>query len=254
MPAMQYKKLLPILFLLPCFAIHAQPRVIWKLGEFNESPVEFAKRLPDSVSFQVGTSNAGKDWPGRQRTGSTYQILFSMNTIAGSYVLKIGTLIDRPQVPALEISVNGHVGKFFLHPKLSYSRSDFSYAFDPHESQSTIDLDVPNGFLRQGENVIAIRCVDDPGTPSGTEEIGGISYDALSLEADASQQVHSSAATVEFEPTIFYRQNQSGLSEVVDAFIRFAKPWSDGNIDLQLNGKHYAAKFPGQFRRRKGIF
>ena len=117
MPAMQYKKLLPILFFFPLFPVHAQPRVIWKIGEFNESPVEFAKGLPDSVSFQVGTSNAEKDWPARQRTGSTYQILFPLNTLDRSYVLKIATLIDRPRVPALEISVNGHGGRILSSSK-----------------------------------------------------------------------------------------------------------------------------------------
>ncbi|HEX4807657.1 MAG TPA: polysaccharide lyase family protein [Bryobacteraceae bacterium] len=242
---MRRKTLLPVLLLLPLFRIQAQPHVVWQIGEFNESPVEFAKGFKDSVTFQVGTSNTNKDWPGRQRTGSTYKVLFSLNSVDRSYSLKIATLIDQPRIPVLDISINGHEGKFFLHPKLSYSRSDFSYAFDPHESQSTIEIDVPNGFLKQGQNAIAITCADDPPTPSGSKEIGGISYDALSLESENLPQEHSRDATVDVEPTIFYRQSQSGLTEILDAFARFPGPWRAGSIELELNGKRYDAKLTG---------
>jgi len=160
---------------------HAQsaPKTLWEIGKFDQSPVEFSTKLHESVNYRVGASDPGKDWPAHQETGATYRILFPLEAPSGSYSLRVATLIDRPRVPALQIDVNGHAGKFYLHPKLSYSRSDFSYAFDPHESQSSLAIDVPSSFLKPGENVITVTCVDDPPSPPAELELGGISYDAL---------------------------------------------------------------------------
>src|SRR5581483_10549968 len=174
---------LPAFFVLVALT-NAQPasQKVWQIGNFDQSPVEFSAHPAGTVAFRVGTSDPKKDWPPRQVTGQPYQILFSLDSVSGSYSLKIGALIDQPRVPALHIDVNGHAGNFYLHPKLSYSRSDFSYAFDPHESQSILDISIPSGFLKQGENSITVTCADDPPTAAGEKEIGGISYDALSLE------------------------------------------------------------------------
>src|SRR5579884_442694 len=197
--------------LLP-FAAECQAANIWQIGKFDESPVEFAQSALESVNFEVGKSEARRDWPARQQTGHSYRIGFSLNSVQGSYTLKIATLIDQPRVPALRVDVNGHAGVFFLHPKLSYSRSDFSYAFDPHESQSTVDIEIPAPFLKQGANTITVACVDEPPTPSGEKEIGGISYDALSLEQNVAKK--SAAAlrpAIDIQPTVFYKQSAAGL-------------------------------------------
>src|SRR4051794_25273825 len=137
---------------LPIISAQAQVQTVWQIGKFDESPVEFSRRPENSVTFRVGTSDPGKDWPESQETGQAYQILFSLDSVRGPYVLKIGTLVDQPRIPALRINLNGHSGKYYLHPKLSYSRSDFSYAFDPHESQSAVEVDIPASFVRRGEN------------------------------------------------------------------------------------------------------
>src|SRR6185312_12431225 len=111
------------------------------------------------------------------------KIAFSLTRPQGVYTLAVGVLIDRPRVPALRIGVNGKEGTYFLHPELSYSRGDFSYAFDPHESQSLIKIELPASLFKSGENNITIACVNDPPTPD-QDKISGISYDALSLDND----------------------------------------------------------------------
>lgn len=237
----------------PVLCLPSQAQTVWQIGKFDQSPVEFSRRASDSASFNVQKDQPG-DWPGSQRTGHPYRILFPLETIRGSYSLKIATLIDQPRVPALQIEVNGHSGIFYLHPKLSYARSDFSYAFDPHESQSTLDIEIPASFLKRGENSIAITCVDDPPTPASEEEIGGISYDALSFQQDPSASAEP-ATKIDVEPTIFYRQTSAGLSEVVNAFIRFGRPWKAGTADLDINGRHYTASVPaGEFGETRVSF
>ncbi len=244
-----------VLTLVPAISATAQTRTVWQIGKFDESPVEFSRAPEDNITFQVGKNNADKDWPARQTTGHPYRIIFALESTQGDYTLKIATLIDRPRVPALQIDVNGHAGIFFLHPRLSYSRSDFTYAFDPHESQSAVDIEVPASFLKTGQNAITITCVDEPATSAGEEEIGGISYDALSLEQDTAPAAQDRDAKVEVEPTILYRQTPAGLAEVVDAFVQFPRPWDAGHAVLEVNGQRYTADFPaGEFGERRLSF
>src|SRR4051812_47632282 len=119
----QFSGLSLLLLLLPLIQAPAETRTIWQIGKFDQSPVEFSDRPAKAVDFHVGTSDASKDWPGRQGVGIPYRVLFPLSAIEGPHFLKIGILIDRPRVPSLRIEVNGHAGSFYLHPKLSYSRS-----------------------------------------------------------------------------------------------------------------------------------
>jgi hypothetical protein len=240
----------------PILSAQAQTPAVWQMGKFDESPVEFASGAQNPVSFRIGASDVHEDWPRSQKTGDAYQILFSVDSVAGSYVLKIAALIDQPRVPALRVSINGHAGTFYLHPKLSYSRSDFSYAFDPHESQSTVEIGIPASFLQKGENTVSLLCVDDPPTPAGEEEIGGISYDALALlKRSSGKEVQSAPVTADVEPTIFYRRTSAGVTEVVDTFLHFPKPWRAGTADLEIAGKHYTAKVAsGEFGEERVLF
>ncbi len=240
---------------LPVLGAQAQQRIVWQIGTFDESPVEFSSRPASAVDFHVGTSDAKKDWPGSQKVGVPYGLSFSLPGAAKSYLLKIGILIDRPRIPALRIEVNGHVGTFYLHPKLSYSRSDFSYAFDPHEAQSTLSIELAPPLLKSGQNAIVITPVDEPSTPSGEEEYGGINYDALSLEEEAIENSNASEPKITAEPTIFYRQSNSGVTEVVDAFVRFGHPWRAGTVTLDVAGERYTAAIPeGEFGERRVSF
>src|SRR5579884_2587976 len=208
-----------IILIFNSVAAFDQQHTVWQIGNFDQSPVEFSSGRIENVHFDVGSSTPEKDWPRSQRTGQSYRISFPLNRIHGSYKLTIAALIDRPRVPALKIDINQHAGIFYLHPQLSYARSDFSYAFDPHESQSTVTLDIPPAFLISGANSITITCIDDPPTPAGAEEIGGISYDALRLEQDEAARAESVKPLVDLIPTIFYRNTPGGLAEIVDAFI-----------------------------------
>jgi alpha-mannosidase len=242
--------------LLAAASANGQTSAIWQIGKFDDSPVEFSRAAQDSLTFEVGKDSADKDWPRAQSTGHPYRILFDLSSVNARYTLRIATLIDKPRVPALRIDVNGHAGTFYLHPKLSYSRSDFSYAFDPHESDSTVDVDIPGSFFKDGHNIISITCIDDPATPSGDEEIGGISYDALSLESASTSRTRTQQqATVLLEPTVFYRQTAEGLVEVVDAFIRFERPSAAGTAELEVGGHRYAEGVPaGDFGERRISF
>ncbi len=231
---------------------YASAQAVWQIGRFDQSPGEFTHRAAPALTYTVGSSDPKRDWPARQSTGSTYRIVFDLQQIR-PYTLHIVALIDRPRVPTLSINVNGKKGSFFLHPKLSYSRSDDSFSFDPHESQSTVQAQIPAQLLKQGSNTIAITTVDSPPTASGDEEIGGFNYDALELTPSA--PTTSARNKVALEPTIFFQQTSDGLAEIVDGFFTFDGPWQAQMVDLSVQGKHYRTQIPaGDFGESRVSF
>jgi hypothetical protein len=230
-----------LMTLVPLAYVHAATQNVWEIGKFDQSPQEFSEAHIEDAKYEIGKSVPEKDWPRSQGNQGQSSIVFQLQSITGVFSLKIATRIERPRVPALKISVNGNDGIFFLHPELSYSRSDFSFAFDPHESQSTLDIELPTGFLRLGSNTITIACINlHPSSRDG--EVSGISYDALSLEQDTSKKFDSKQITAQMQPTIFYRQTPNGLAEIVDTFVRFNQPPKAGTATLAIAGKDYVSK------------
>ncbi len=232
----------PAMVFLPLLSAQAQSQTVWRIGKFDQSPFELAGNPKRPVSFQIGKSLAKNDWPRNQQVNQTYTISFALDSTKGLYTLKIAALIDRPRVPALRIGVNGHTGIFFLHPKLSYSRIDLS---NPHESQSTINIEFPSTFLKRGENSLTITCVDKPKSSTDQPRYSGITYDALSLSHDGAKQFNKNAVTAKVQPTIFYRRQGSALAEVVEAFVRFNRAPRAGKAELNLSGKRYSAAIHG---------
>ncbi|HSU31237.1 MAG TPA: polysaccharide lyase family protein [Bryobacteraceae bacterium] len=235
-----------VCFLFPFLvSAHAEVRHLWQIGEWNQSPVEFSSKAErNAVDYRVGKSDWKQDWPRTQSVKQPYRISFPLDSVAGTYSLKIGALIKYPRVPALQVEVNGHSGIFYLHPQLSYSRSDFSFAFDPHESQSTITAEIPASVLKAGENTITITCVDHTVSPGDQDKFSGIGYDALSLDQDTSGE-QTPNITADAVPTIFYKHQANGLVEIVDAFIRSNSPLKPGTAELLINGTHYKQALKG---------
>lgn len=227
------------------FLAAASAQTIWQIGKFDRSPLEFSSAAPNELSYAVGKSDWKTEWPGRQGIRHPYKVTFPLKSLQGVYVLKLSTLIEQPRVPVLQIDVNGHSGMFYLHPKLSYYPGDFTFAFDPHESESTLEIEIPPSFLKQGENTLAITCLDDPPAQTDKQRFSGITYDALSLEQRSSQKYSTANVSAEAQPTVFYRRGEAGLAEIVDVFIRSNGRVPAGAADLAIEGKHYSAKLQG---------
>lgn len=52
-----------------------------------------------------------------------------------------------------------------------------------------------------------------------------------------------------------YQQASAGLAEVVDAFVRFSRPWDAGHAVLEIAGQRYTADFPaGEFGEERLSF
>lgn len=232
-----------LLFVFPaaCFP-QIQGNSVWQIGTFDQSPLEFSSPARDRVTFQVGRSDPHKDWPGTQGVEHPYRIQFSLGAPKGTYLLRIGVIIEQPRIPTLRIDVNGHAGSFYLHPELTYYPGDGSFAYHPNYSKATVAASIPASFLKAGENSISITCVDQPAALPDEKQFSGITYDALRLEVRPAEENSPDSLAVQIAPTIFYKKTADRLAEIVDAFISSDEPLKAGSADLELGGKHYTEK------------
>lgn len=234
------------LFAVFCLPVNTQAQTgVWRIGTFDRSSAEFADGSPQKpVTFVVNKDQANKDWygyasalfsSGHPDTASAPRIIqFSLPAAPSlAYRLRVSLLIEHSSVPALRVSINGHTGTFYLHPKLDYSMGDTMAAFFPAYAHATVEFDFPGSYLYTGTNSVALQAVAtaDKGVPDA-----GFNYDAVELNRLSKR---SDVPTAQLEPTIFYQQQGAALTEQVDVFIRYGERPRSGQVDLEIAGHHY---------------
>ena len=255
MPAITLSVILLSLTMIPTVCSADSP-TLWQIGEFNDSSLEFHQGAPqqDPV-FVVGQSDPAKDWYAAQWCTSVggrahpFTVRFDLpQAPSGLYTLKLSLLAHAIRLPVLEVSMNGHRGRFFQHPVLNYTGNDPADRFIPIFSKVSIAFDVPTRFLQQGANTLVLTAVDEPvGSHSeitySALAVGGppqITYDALALERNPAKTYSAEAITAEVLPTIFYKSRSNGLVELVDVFLRYGEPPQRGRVTLALGSNQLA--------------
>ena len=250
------------LMLLLSFGVHSeQTRTFWQIGEFDKSSAEFATHLSaaeyadpskDPV-FVVGRSDPHSNWlpfqPGTSngRAGfrrHPFSIRFQLtDVLAGNYKLDIALLAYSPRLPWIELSLNGHTGWFYQHPKLAYSGGDQAVFYLPYYSTAHLECYLPSHYLKRGENEIILTALDEPRTRDDSQASGfpwpgasGIVYDALALRHSTGPRP-ASAATV--EPTVYYKQSGGRVSELVDVFLTNTSHAARSNVTLKLGSNRF---------------
>ena len=222
-------------------ALCAQQRTVWRIGTFDQSSrefhdsfgVDYAGRSSD-VDFTVGKSTL-QDWlrfqpgPANGLAGGRlhpFRIRFTLQDAPrGVYTLKFGVLYETPRLSQLRVDVNGHSGLFSFAPTLDYAAGDWEGTFVPQTSSAQRLIEVPAYWLRTGENSIVLTAVDDPDTPQNSlgdiaPGESGIVYDALALEQNSATEYLAGKVAITAVPTVFYRQGQGGLREVVQTCVQ----------------------------------
>ncbi len=262
------RRLIPLVLLVITFALlFSQPalaasQLVWQVGKFDRSSLEFTLRNPPApqpgagqaqsdVVYVVGRSRAETDWPAFQPGSSNgkqgyrphpFAIRFDLpSRPGGTYSLKVGLLVECPRVPLLEVAINGHRGVFYQHPELDYSGGDVSSAFLPNYSADTIVAELPTDFLRQGTNELVLTAKDEPAERDDATD-SGLYYDALELDQDATARPSSANLAVQVVPTIFYTSDNGKLSELVDVYIRYDHPTAALQASLTVGKSIYTAK------------
>ncbi len=242
----------------------AQERTLWQIGTFDQSSEEFGLSFgfgalagvqPDPV-YMVGKSDWKKDWSGFQpgsangRAGGRehpFTIIFSLDEPPrGLYRLTVALLPYMPRRPNLRVEINGKRGLFYLRPTISYDLGNFPVAFIPQYSFEQQEIEIPTGYLRQGENKLVLTCVDDPPAPQdsyGTVGLGisGVFYDALRLSVDSAKKFAPDDIQAAAKPTVFYQQKDQGLEETVEVIVRLNRKVSKGRVQLDVSGRHESA-------------
>jgi hypothetical protein len=227
--------LFAVLIGLPCAA---QTTTLWEIGKYDRSVREFSADPVAHVSFQIGKSDWHSSWPRVQRSGSSYEIHFPVTQAPrGVFTLKISTLIYFPRVPALQIEINGHKGRYYLHPKPVYDGDT--------RDAAVASIEIPATYIRQGDNslilsIVESRVADTDRTPV-TETIA---YDYISLSNDPAAGFDRARILADVVPTIFYRQDKGRLTEVVDAYLRFNEAHPSAKATLDFAGEHYDLQIP----------
>ena len=249
-----------------CYAPRAEAasKVVWKVGEFNQSPSEFntgkqgpplfGSRYPaGEVLYIVGKSTPGEDWPAYQEGWADglpgnrphpYIIQFDLHeTPVGVYTFKAGLLSETARVARLQVEINGHQGLFYQHPKLSYAGGDREMVVSPIAAVDTIAFDFPAHFLHRGTNRLVLTAVDAPVT--GDSQIHSvIAYDALELDQNSSRRFFPAALTAEVVPTIFYAHHGAEVPELVEVYLRHNEAVRKGEVSLIVGTDKYTQELP----------
>jgi len=224
-------------------ACQADSSILWQIGKFDDSSLEFHQGAPsEDPVFVVGTSDPARAWyaaqPGSGTDGRAhpFTVRFDLpQAPSGLYTLRFSLLAHTPRLPLLEVSVNGHRGRFFQHPVLNYTGNDPADRFIPIFSKVSIAFDVPTRILQQGANTLIMTAVDEP---AGGNSL--ITYDALALEHDPARTYSAEATSAEVLPTIFYKAGSTGLVELVDVFVRYGEAPQRGRVTLALGSNQLA--------------
>src|SRR5690349_5137321 len=175
----------------------AATQVVWQIGKFDKSSVEFTAVVPPAaktteataqadVVYTLGKSKAETDWPGKQPGASNgqegfrrhpYAIQFELSSAPqGLYTLKVGLLVECPRLSRLEVEINGHHALYYQHPALDYSGGNVLDAFLPNYSYSVISAEIPTKFLHRGNNQLVLTANDSP-TDRDNSTNSGLVYD-----------------------------------------------------------------------------
>jgi alpha-mannosidase len=219
-------------------------KVIWRIGEFDQTSREFSHNLDSERGdfapiFVVGQSKT-QDWPARQATWggenggkhpTPYTIVFDLQSPpAGEYHLRISALLVNPSVPDLMVEINGHGGRYFFNRKISYYPGD-DRIDSPIYGGDTLDISLPSELLKTGSNKLVLTAVANS---QNADTKASLIYDALELTQALHAGPEISAIT---KPTVFYREKAGQLYEVITVTLTSRHRLKSGELQLSI-GSH----------------
>ncbi len=110
-------------------------------------------------------------------------------------------------------------------------------------------MTLPTAALRRGENKLVLTALDDPKDgPSDSE----LRYDALRMTRDSSVEIRG-VPRVSVEPTIFYKEKNGQLLEIIEATVTAPWKFNQGSLSMEVGGALTEFQLPrdrdfGQYR------
>ena len=235
---------------------------VWTVGVFDQSSAEFktGNAPTPAAPYIVGKSVPAENWydfqPGSGNGDFGHKphpvsLQFDLaGKPSGVYRMKIALIVEHPRTSALDVSINGHTGRFYQHPILNYKMGNIRNAFYPEYSVDTITFELPTRYFVSGTNHLVLTAIDEPspgdqpteaGTPVGNS---GVCYDALELEHQPGGKFDPRQISASVLPTIYYRNEGGQLKEMVDVLVRYHSQPRNGKVELVIGGKTYTEALP----------
>jgi len=251
-------------------------QILWEIGKPDHSSAEFKSDWDFSESknpaFVVGQSKPDQDWsdfhPGPLTTANgrrihPFTVTFQLrHPPRGTYYVDINALfkgayaagvVTPLRAPQYLVDINGHKGRFYFHPKLSYDIGDWSSGMDIVYSTANLKIPLPATYFHEGENRLVLTCLDEADNALLPHEktdntAAGIYYDALSLTNDPNRQFNEAEVRATALPTIFYRAHGADpLSEVILLETSTARRDAAGSASLLVQGRRSTCQFTSEY-------
>jgi hypothetical protein len=227
--------------------------LVWKLGEADRSDHEFTAS-PDpatnrSVVVHIGSGKELQQWPkfhpgsGNGAFGGRpyrFTLVFDLPAPQpqGVFYLDLSLLFRQPRVPALDLDINGHRGRFYFDPDPMFELGSVQDEFNATRSVQRRKLALPAAFFKAGENRLAFVAVDEPPVVIHNRNVGGSGdsgffYDALALTHDL-EAVPAPDLEVSLTPTVFFPKTNKGIQEQCFLTVRFPASWPGGWAGVTL--------------------
>jgi hypothetical protein len=201
-------------------------------GNFSAYPARFEAK---PVVFEVGTSNAARDWPfihpgpADGWAGSRvhpFSIRFRLpQPPQGPFRLRV-ELVDTQggSPPTYSVSIGGRTGVFPLPPGGGDASLTNPAAGKPYK----IEILLPPTALVQGANEIVLACTEG----------SWVQYDAVTLLYDPDARLpQPEVQTLVIHPTPFYVRREGRIRRVVDATVSTNVPVGDLALRVEAGGE-----------------
>lgn len=197
----------------------------------DNSGDEFSAGAKASLDYEVSANATARNWLERQdANGSVYRITFPLDRTPEKppvFVMRGFFLTVCPR--GVLLNINGKRG--FFHLPIETGRNlDQRQANAMLYTRTSLHVPIDPALLHPGANEIRISLDGDSGS---------LYYDALRLERSGGA-LEDMAATV--EPTIFYRRNGEGLTELTRVIVRHRLPIKDLTVSLKVGSSIRAGK------------
>jgi hypothetical protein len=178
---------------------------------------------PGSFDAQVGRSTMQRDWTDVRPGPDPHPVVIRFELPArpqGTFTLRIDAIVRqrRPAAPRVELTINGkRAGSYRMdphpEPALWWANGGEAEGNMQYFGYDSLEVPIPATAFAAGKNTLEIACRDG---------FGFYYDDVLLVNEPAAPLSQAAAATV--EPTVLYKQRDTGLVELTRVRLRSREP------------------------------